>query len=75
MSRKRWYVGRRNGRAAVFTAEFTPTQESHGHLYASVMGPFRTKRGATFDAAFGLNNPHVRHVNDAERIARKAVQS
>lgn len=69
--KKKWYVGRKNGRRVVFAAQTNPTQESHGHLFDAVVGPFRTKRGAMFDAALGDNNPHVQHVNDAERIAKR----
>lgn len=67
----KWYVGRNGGSATAFKSATAPTIESHGHLYKSVTGPFRTKRGAMFDAAMGLNNPHVQHVNDAERIAKE----
>ena len=68
----KYYVGSNcsAGVRLVFKADENPTQESHGHLYKSVVGPFRTKRGAMFHAAVGANNPHVRHVNDAERIAK-----
>ena len=70
----RWYVGQKDSRRVVFKASETPTLASHGHLYAAVTGPFRTKRGATFHAAFGANNPHVQHVNDAERIAKRLAR-
>lgn len=66
----KYYVGRKGVSAVVFRSEAVPTTESHGHLYNSVTGPFRTKRGATFDAAVGLHNPHIRHVRDAERFAK-----
>jgi hypothetical protein len=66
------YVGWRQGVASVFKCAFTPTQATHGSLYASVTGPFRTKRGALFMAFVGKgNNPHVRSVSDAERIAKR----
>lgn len=68
----RWYVGvKASGARFPFKAETLPTRETHGAQYVAVIGPFRTKRGATFDAAFGRNNPHIQHVNDAERLAKK----
>jgi hypothetical protein len=71
MTKSKFYVGRKDGRRVVFKSDTVPTPASHGHLYNGVTGPFRTKRGAQFDAAFGENNPHVRHVRDAERIAKQ----
>lgn len=72
MARK-WYVGIGDeGRIRkAFSSDTTPTRVSHGAEYGAVVGPFRTKRGAMFHAAMGAANPHVQHVNDAERIARK----
>jgi hypothetical protein len=67
----RFYVGIKGSARKVFKADITPTQESHGAQFNAVVGPFRTKRGAMFHAAMGAANPHVRHVNDAERIARQ----
>lgn len=70
---KRYYVGKKSGSVSrfVFTSDVTPTQASHGAIYNSVTGPFRTKRAAQFTALFGQNNPHIQCVADAERIARK----
>jgi hypothetical protein len=65
---RRPYVGRRNETAVAFRA-IKPTTESHGHLYDSVTGPFKTMRAAKWHAKHGFNNPHVRHVSDAERLA------
>ena len=67
----RFYVGCKAGAREVFTAECTPTAQTHGTLYAAVIGPFRTKRGAQFMALCGGSNPHVQCVNDAERIAKE----
>ena len=76
MNKTRWYVGvKASGARTPFKANSTPTRESHGAQYGAVIGPFRTKRGAMFDAAVGRNNPHIQHVNDAERIARKYAGS
>ncbi len=64
------YVGIRvdNGQYERFTSERTPVRETQGQLYSVVIGPFRTVRGV---AQFGRGNPHVQHVNDAERLALK----
>ena len=70
---QKFYVGRKQGRQMIFKSDTIPTRETHGHLYDSVMGPFRTKRGAMFQVAFGANNPHVQQVSDAERIAKRVA--
>jgi hypothetical protein len=67
----KFYVGCKTVKREVFKAAETPTPSSHGHLYNAVIGPFRTKRGATFMAERGVNNPHCRCVADAERIAKR----
>ena len=75
MKNTRPYVGIRadNGKREGFrfTVRDTPTQETHGHLYAAVIGPFRTVRGARFMVDHGANNPHLQTVWDAERIAKQ----
>jgi hypothetical protein len=35
-----------------------------------VIGPFKTKVGASYFARFGRNNPHIQTADDAERLAR-----
>lgn len=71
---KRIYVGRSKsgGRTITFRSEVEPSEASHGHLYAAVIGPFRTIRGARFMARHGYNNPHLQTVADAERLAKAA---
>lgn len=65
------YVGLRAGATSiVFRSATEPTETSHGKMFNAVMGPFRTLRGARFAALFGRGNPHIQHVNDAERIAK-----
>jgi hypothetical protein len=54
---------------AVFPCEAVPTFESHGHLFAAVVGPFRTKRAAVF-MAMTAPNPHCHCVADAERLVK-----
>lgn len=65
------YVGIRvdTGTREVFKANREPTWGSHGDTYIACIGPFRTMRGARFMAEHGRGNPHLQHVNDAERIA------
>jgi len=74
-SRSHWYVGLNAAKHApkreIFSSKVLPTKDTHGHKYAAVWGPFRTKRGALFGASPACeNNPHVITVADAERIAR-----
>jgi hypothetical protein len=74
--RQRFYVGlRRISRREVFKSDTLPTMKTHGHLYAAVIGPFQTKRGAAFMARYGANNPHLQTVGDAERFAKKEADT
>jgi hypothetical protein len=66
-----FYLGKRGQDDLVlFRSPTTPTKESHGHLYTAVIGPFKSKVGASYYARYGRNNPHIRSVDDAERLAR-----
>lgn len=67
----RIYVGLSSGQRSVFKFDATPSAESHAEFNA-VIGPFRTMRAARLMSACG-NNPHIRCVADAERVARKEV--
>jgi hypothetical protein len=68
--RSRFYVGQpKFGLRETFSAPTTPTPEDFPR-FTYVIGPFRTKAGAEFMRAFGLNNPHVQCVADAERIVK-----
>lgn len=68
---KRIYVGlKRGGGREAFRSAVVPTEASHGVLYAAVIGPFQTARGARFMVQYGEGNPHVQTVADAERLAR-----
>ena len=71
--RTKWFVGlylncmkKRN----VFQSNIIPTEPTHGHIYAAVIGPFKTKRGARFMAEHGAGNPHCQTVRDAEVLAK-----
>lgn len=66
------YLGRRKqGDLILFRWPTTPTKESHGHLFAAVIGPFESKVGASYFARYGRNNPHIRTAGDADRLARE----
>ena len=69
MNRERFYVGLKHLSRTVFKSRDTPSPTTHGHAYAAVIGPFRTKRGAIFMRDHGQNNPHCQSVADAERLA------
>lgn len=54
----RYYVGTtRMGGKRIFKSNVTPTKATHGEEYCSMVGPFRTKRAATFYIAFGHTMP------------------
>lgn len=57
------------GAREVFELDHIPTQDE-GLPYVAVIGPFDTIEGARFCARFGRGNPHIQHVDDAERLAR-----
>ena len=65
------YLGKRKqGDLVQFRSPTIPTKESHGHLYTAVIGPFKSKVGASYFARYGRNNPHIRTADDVERLAR-----
>ena len=66
-----YYLGRRaQGDLILFHAAQTPTKETHGLRFTAVIGPFKSKVGASYYARYGRDNPHIRTANDAERLAR-----
>jgi hypothetical protein len=73
--RPKYYVGVKIGREReVFKSIHTPTEETHGKIYVYTIGPFRTKRGATYMATYqDGSNPHLQHVDDAEYYAAREV--
>lgn len=42
------YVGLNGGRARLILCAYHPTNETHGHLFESIIGPFETADGARF---------------------------
>lgn len=66
-----FYLGKRGQDDLIlFRSSTIPTKESHGHLYTAVIGPFKSKVGASYFARYGRNNPQIRTADDAERLAR-----
>lgn len=66
-----YYLGRRaQGDLILFHWPHVPTKESHGARFLTVIGPFRSKVGASYYARYGQGNPHIRNADDAERLAR-----
>ena len=68
------YVGCNSGNdefpRQTFTANDEPTRKSHGKRFAAVIGPFDTPLAADIMVRWGANNPHLQHVDDAERMAK-----
>ena len=65
------YVGleRMSNIREVFRYVGAPTALTHGDRYITVMGPFRSMRGAQYVALFGTTTPPIRSVREAERMA------
>ena len=63
------YVGRTVETSEVFRSDAAPTEQTHGEKYDVVIGPFTTPLAANIMAEWGKGNPHLRHVDDAERMA------
>ena len=68
--KSRWYLGLTVGKREIFWSAFVPTEETHGKLYAAIVGPFNTRKAAELMRDYGQGNPHYQCVADAERIAR-----
>jgi len=66
-----FYLGRRRqGDLILFHSAYIPTKETHGQRFVAVIGPFRSKVGASYFARYGRDNPNIRTADDAERLAR-----
>ena len=71
---KKWYVGihrlkPHNRFLFKHDADTAPTSVEYPY-YMMVIGPFVTKRGATFMRDYGQENSHCQTVADAERLAK-----
>lgn len=56
------------GEREILLVDTRPTEREYGERYYATMGPFDTWAGAAM-VANTSPNPHIYHVNDAERIA------
>lgn len=66
-----YYLGRRvQGDLILFHSLHLPTKASHGQRFVSVIGPFKSKVGASYFARYGRDDPRIRTAGDAERVAR-----
>jgi hypothetical protein len=66
-----FYLGKRGEDDLIlFHSISPPTQQTHGHLYKAVIGPFASRVGAGYFARYGRDNPKIRTAADAERLAR-----
>jgi len=61
--------GVKEGTREIFRSATVPTEESHGYSY--VIGPFQTVSGAKAMVHWGVNNPHMRCVREAEKIGNQ----
>ena len=66
-----YYLGRRaQGDLILFHSLHVPTKESHGTRFVFVIGPFKSKVGASYFARYGRDDPRIRTAEEAERLAR-----
>lgn len=71
-----FYLGKRGEDDLIlFHSTAIPNKQTHGHLYKAVIGPFKSKVGASYFARYGRNNPDIRTAGDAERLARADPRS
>mgnify|MGYP003420727257 FL=1 len=71
MKTAKLYVGTnsKKGVRRAFKSTKTPTEASHGHEFAAVLGPFRTKRGAEWCASHPGAWGSIAQMEDAAREA------
>ena len=62
----------RNRKYVSFSCSHVPTVKSHGEQFVYTIGPFKSKKGQLWAATYGKDNPHFRHVADAEHIGGSA---
>lgn len=67
-----FYVGHRYETMTVFESDETPTGKTHGKLFNSIVGPFKTQEGAEYFRDHAAGNPHCYTVEQAERLAAEA---
>jgi hypothetical protein len=65
--RKKYYIGITNvvtRQGEIFLYENEPTEQTHGHKYMYVIGPFTTKKAAVYM----IDHPYCSSVYDAEKL-------
>ncbi|MBI5933823.1 MAG: hypothetical protein HY867_08955 [Chloroflexi bacterium] len=66
-----YYLGHRaQGDLILFHSAQPPTKESHGQRFAAVIGPFKSRVGASYYARYGQGDPRLCTAEDVERLAR-----
>lgn len=66
-----FYLGRRRqGDWILFYSAQPPTKESHGQRFAAVIGPFKSRVGASYYARYGRGDARLCTADDVERLAR-----
>lgn len=72
MKSQKYYIGYKIDCSGFerFKSANEPTVGQYGYKYLYVIGPFITMRAAVWAEKYGLNNPHFRHVDDAETLSK-----
>ena len=66
-----FYLGRRSADDLIlFRSSSVPTKGSHGHLFTSVIGPFKSRVAAGWFARYGRNDLRVHSADEIEQLAR-----
>ena len=66
-----FYLGRRSADDLIlFSSSSMPTKRSHGHLFTSVLGPFKSRVAAGWFARYGRNDLRVHSADEIEQLAR-----
>ena len=66
-----FYLGRRSADDLIlFRSSSVPTKGSHGHLFTSVIGPFKSRVAAGWFARYGRNDLRVHGADEIEQLAR-----
>ncbi len=66
-----FYLGKRSADDLIlFFSSSVPTKGSHGHLFTSVIGPFKSRVTAGWFARYGRNDLRVHGADEIEQLAR-----
>ena len=65
-----FYLGKRKqGDLILFHSAQPPTKESHGQRFTAVIGPFKSRVGASYYARYGQGDARLLTADDVERLA------